>query len=191
MSMASPTLRSSSSTLPWLSCSSWATERCARPSTAEMFTGTSKTGARSVAVLSSPPPPSGRPPSGNSSSFRSFSDMSLTFPSGVQGFGVQPFGGERRVQGLRHAFGGQRRIEARRAVAEVEGEGVLAHGEVAAHLDGAREAGLLGGLVEPALQPLGEVGGGGDDQPGSGLDLARQRLERGLHRRLREALQRR
>ena len=35
MSIASPTLRSSSSTLPWPSCRSWATERLARPKTAE------------------------------------------------------------------------------------------------------------------------------------------------------------
>src|SRR5579872_396239 len=127
MSIASPTLRSSSSTLPWLSCSSCATERWARPSTAEMLTGTSNTGARSVAVFSSPSPVAAGIPLGpNSSSFRSVSSaMGRLFDGlgwGGQGFGVQALGGEGAFQRLRHALRRAGRVERRRAVAPVEHE---------------------------------------------------------------------
>ncbi len=81
MSIASPTLRSSSRIEPADSCSSWATDMWARPSTAEMLTGTSNTGARSEAILSlsstgiseaniEPP---------NSSRVRLSSDMTISF----------------------------------------------------------------------------------------------------------------
>src|SRR5690606_8199341 len=74
MSIASPTLRSSSRTLPRPSLSSWATDMCALPSTAEMFTGTSNTGVRSLADLSWPSSIEARAVlSGNSSSGRSLS----------------------------------------------------------------------------------------------------------------------
>src|SRR5690348_4262160 len=138
MSMASPTLRSSSRTLPELSWRSWATDMEALPSTAEIDTGTSKTGARSVAFFSSPskPPSAGSsPPGPNSSSWSSLSDMALYSSGearvgpGNQGFGVQALGGERRVQGLGDAVGGGLRVVGRRPVAEIEGEG--AAGEAA------------------------------------------------------------
>src|SRR5579859_801617 len=194
MSMASPTLRSSSRTLPWPSCSNWATERLARPSTAEMFTGTSKTGARSVAIFSSSliVSASGPSPWANSSSFSSsevsgsgVSDMAwLSGLLGVwsggsaardQGFGVQALGGERRVQGLGDAVGGGGGIEARRAVAEVEGEGVRADAGRGADLDRAWITHSLGGLFQHGLQPLQQLRLGGDDQARRGLDLAGQR----------------
>src|SRR6185437_6250707 len=171
MSIASPTLRSSSSTLPWPSCNNWATERLARPSTAEMLTGTSKTGARSVALFSSSSPASsasGPSPGANSSSFISVLAVSaVSSTSGVsdmawlsglwgvggvggggsragdQGFGVQALGGQRGVQGLGDAFGGGGGVEARRAVPEIEGEGVRPKGGVGADLDGARIADRL------------------------------------------------
>src|SRR5690606_41866774 len=126
MSMASPTLRSSSSTLPELSCSSWATDMVERPSTAEIETGTSNTGARSVALFSSPAPiRSGRPPAPpKSSSFRSSSlAMGSASRRRDQGFGVQAFGGQGGGQRRLHALGGGGGIEGRGAVAEVQGEG--------------------------------------------------------------------
>src|SRR4029078_3474944 len=49
MSMASPTLRSSSSTAPGPSLSRLPTSICARPSTADTWTGTSNTASRSAA----------------------------------------------------------------------------------------------------------------------------------------------
>src|SRR5690348_16956222 len=49
MSIASPTLRSSSSTAPGPSLSKLPTSICARPSTAETWTGTSNTASRSAA----------------------------------------------------------------------------------------------------------------------------------------------
>jgi len=96
MSMASPTLRSSSSTLPWPSCSSWATDRLARPSTAEMFTGTSNTGARSEADLPSVSTGASEArasSAANSSSVRLFSSAMVGLAGGNQGFGVQALGG--------------------------------------------------------------------------------------------------
>src|SRR5579862_4157728 len=149
MSIASPTLRSSSSTLPWLSWSSWATDRWARPSTAEMLTGTSNTGARSVAVFSSPSTPAATTPLGpNSSSFRSVSSAMVSLVGGVggQGFGVQAFGGQRAFQRLGDARGGASRVERRGAVAPVEDEGCGRQVRLGPGEDLARVADRLGGL---------------------------------------------
>ena len=103
---------------------------------------------------------------------------------------MQALGGQRRVQGLGDAFGGGGGIEARRAVAEIEGEGVGADAGCGADLDRARIAHRLGGLFQRGLQPLGEVGVGGDDQPRRGLDLAGQGGQRGLDGRLGELVER-
>src|SRR5690606_22838653 len=143
MSMASPTLRSSSSTLPEMSWRSWATDIEARPSTAEMDTGTTNTGARSVA------------------------DFSFSASGSGGGGGVE---------------GG-------RAVAEVEGAAGAEVAGLRAHDDRAGVADRLGGFDQRRVQRLGEFGRGGDHQSGSGLDLAGQGLQRGLRRRLREALE--
>src|SRR5215831_4729724 len=163
MSIASPTLRSSSSTLPWPSCSSWATDRLARPSTAEMFTGTSNTGARSVAVFSSPSP---RPGAGaspsvvNSSSFRSVSSAIgrlLAKGSGGVGrqrLGVQALGGERAFQRLGDAHRRARGIESRRAVAPVQHERGGGEVRVVAQDDLSGIANRLGGLGDGGFQPF-------------------------------------
>src|SRR5215470_7693843 len=58
MSMASPTLRSSSSTVPGPRLSRLPTSIRARPSTAETWTGTSNTASRSAALRVSGSPPS-------------------------------------------------------------------------------------------------------------------------------------
>src|SRR5579871_5898669 len=164
MSIASPTLRSSSSTLPWPSCSSCATERLARPSTAEMFTGTSNTGARSLAVFSSPSPTGvATMPSGpNSSSFRSVSSamrgLVVEREGRIEGerLGVQALGGERAFEGLGDAPCGGGRIERGRAVAPVEDEGGAGELGVVAHHDLAGVADRLGGLGDRGGGPLGQ-----------------------------------
>ncbi len=102
---------------------------------------------------------------------------------------MQALGGQRRMQGLGDAFGGRGGIEARRAVAEVEGEGAGRERRVGAHLDRAGIADRLGGLLEHGLQTVGELGVGGEDQAGRGLDLAGQGLQGGAHRRLRELVE--
>src|SRR6185437_14628676 len=100
-------------------------------STAEMFTGTSNTGARSLAVFSSSSAgPASASPGPNSSSFRSSSAMSglgsrVWIGVGVevrgarQGerLGVQALGGESAFQRLADARGGAGRVEGGRAVA--------------------------------------------------------------------------
>src|SRR3990167_936208 len=162
MSMASPTLRSSSSTLPWPSCSSWATERLARPSTAEMLTGTSKTGARSAAdfpSLSTCISEASFSSAANSSSVRLVSSAIVGLVGGNQGFGMQTLGGEGRVEGGRHAFGGGLGIESRLAVAPVEDEGGGGQRGVGPGGDLAGEADRLGGLVEGRLDAAFEAGG--------------------------------
>src|SRR5687768_13734453 len=190
MSIASPTLRSSSRIEPWLSCSSWATDRLERPSTAEMFTGTSKTEARSCALFSSSGAVSGSAPSSgaNSSSLRSSSAMFLAFAGRDQGFGVQALGGERRLQDLGDALGGGGGIERRAAVAEVEGEGVAGHGGIGLDHERAGVAAGLGAFLERLLQRLGEVGLGGDDQARRRRDLLRQGFDGGGQGRGRKTL---
>src|ERR1700741_2918957 len=122
MSMASPTLRSSSSTEPWPSLSSCATDRCALPSTAEMLTGTSKTGARSEAVLS-PSSITGASAvdSGNTSRLRPSEAMGGVLRD--QGLGVQALGVQRLGEGFGPAAGRGGRIEGGLAVDPVEREG--------------------------------------------------------------------
>src|SRR6185503_11096426 len=131
MSMASPTLRSSSSTVPGPSFSSWATERLARPSTAEMLTGTSNTGARSTAVFSSPssiglsamawPGPSSPSCSGVSDGPAAVSsDIFDAFDALRRD---QALGGEGGVQRLGDSGGRLLGIEGRAALAPFEDEG--------------------------------------------------------------------
>src|SRR5207237_888188 len=123
---------------PWASCRSAATESVERPRTAEMFTGTSKTGARSPALFSSSSPrgsAAAASSGANSSSLRSSSSaMGSAFASGDQGFGVQALGGERRLQGLVHALGGGGGVEGDLAVTEIEHEGVAGEALLGLHL---------------------------------------------------------
>src|SRR5260221_7602747 len=148
--MASPTLRSSSSTLPWPSCKSWATDRLALPSTAEMFTGTSKTVARSpadfssvVVVANAAADSSGA----NSSRVRSVSSAMIGFQfRGHQGFGVQPFGGQGGLQGGAAAGSGGLAIEGRSAIPPVQHEGRARHVRIGAGEDLTGKTDVLGGL---------------------------------------------
>src|SRR5215472_4081702 len=195
MSIASPTLRSSSSTLPWPSCSSWATDRCARPSTAEMFTGTSNTGARSLAVFSSPSPSPGAgvsPSAANSSSFKSVSSAIgrlLAKGSGQvrrQRLGVQALGGERAFQGLGDAQRGAGRIERRRAVAPVQHERGGGKIRIVAQDDLSGIADRLGGLGEGGLQPFLLAGRYRKHELWRRFHFARQRRQRRAQRRVRK-----
>src|SRR5258706_5634808 len=131
MSMASPTLRSSSSTLPWPSCSSWATDRLARPRTAEMLTGTSNTGARSPADFSSlivGASAVAESSGANSSRVRSVSSAMIFIQvRGLQRFAVQALGRERGLQGGADAGGGGLRVEGGAAVAPIQDEGGAGH----------------------------------------------------------------
>src|SRR5471030_497355 len=194
MSMASPTLRSSSSTLPCPNCSSWATERWARPSTAEMLTGTSNTGARSVAVFSSPSPMVASAPllGPNSSSLRSVSSaMSGLVGRGDrdwQGFGVQAFGGERAFQRLGHAHGCAGGIEGGGTVAPVEHEGGGGQRRLGPGDDLARITDRLGGLGQRGLQPLQQRRRRAQREAGRRFHLAGERGEGCLQRRFGEAL---
>src|ERR1700761_6366115 len=149
MSIASPSLRSSSSTEPWLSLSSCATDRCARPSTAEMLTGTSKTVCRSWATFSSASTgmSDARVVTGNSSRENGSSAM-VGLVGVIQGFGVEAFGGQGLVEGLGDAGGRRMGIERGRAVAPVEDEGGHRQVRIGAHHDLAGIAGAVGGLVE-------------------------------------------
>ena len=97
--------------------------------------------------------------------------------------------GERRVQGLGDAFGGGDGVEARRAVPEVEGEGVGGHARCRADLDRAGIAHRLGGLFQHGLQALGEFGVGRDDKARRSFDLARQGFQGRADRGLREGVQ--
>src|SRR5579885_3571548 len=198
MSIASPTLRSSSSTLPCPSCSSCATERCARPSTAEMPTGTSKTGARSDAVFSSPSGATATTSSGgSSSSFRSVFGSSAIggrlvggsgSGGGNQGFGVKALGGERALERFGDPRRGRGRIERGRAVAPLEHERSLGQRRIGARQDLPGVADRFGGLRERGLQSFGELRRRAQDQSGRRFHLSRERRERSLQRRLRKAL---
>src|SRR5581483_8955488 len=198
MSIASPTLRSSSSTLPCPSCSSCATERCARPSTAEIPTGTSKTGARSDAVFSAPSGATATTSSGgSSSSFRSVFGSSAIggrlvggsgSGGGNQGFGVKALGGERALERFGDPRRGRGRIERGRAVAPLEHERSLGQRRIGARQDLPGVADRFGGLGERGLQPLGELRRRAQDQSGRRFHLSRERRERSLQRRLRKAL---
>src|SRR3569833_1834744 len=191
MSMASPTLRSSSSTLPWPSLSSCATDRLALPSAAEMLTGTSNTGARSTAVFSLSSPGMVRAmDSGNSSSGWSLS-AALGFGSGSRGYGfaVQALGGQRRGEGFADASGGVVGVEGGLAVSPFDGEGGGGKSGRGAKHHLAREAGVAGNNHDHTQQPGVRVGHA-HDQARLGLDLARQGLERRGDRRIREAVER-
>src|SRR5665213_959170 len=195
MSIASPTLRSSSSTEPALSLSSCATDMWARPSTAEMLTGTSKTGARSDAVLVSPswgsgacsPGPSSLSVSGASATSAPAKSAPSSGSSAIgclfgefQRLGVQALGREGGVQGGGHAGGRLLGIEGRAALAPFEDEGGARQVGVGLHHHLARIAGGLGRLVEGELDAVGDLGRRANQQAGVGLDLPAQGLEGGL-----------
>src|SRR5438093_1103045 len=139
MSMASPTRRSSSSTLPGPSFNRLATDRLALPSTAEMWTGTSKTGARSAAVLSSviSEPVGTRAVSGANSSrgggvsrARGGVGERLLHPRRVVGSGVhqEPRGGlDLQRQGVERGPGGRLGRLVQRGVGDLAGGD---HGEL-------------------------------------------------------------
>src|SRR6185312_11701875 len=140
MSMASPTLRSSSSTEPWLSLSSCATDRWARPSTAEMLTGTSKTVCRSWAIFSSFSTGISEArvvvsnwSRENGSSSAMVGLVGRIHIRSVQGLGVETFRGQGLVEGLGDAGGGGVGIEGGRAVAPVEDEGGGGQGGIGPH----------------------------------------------------------
>src|SRR3569623_3828085 len=189
MSKASPTLRASSCSLPWPSLSSCATDRLALPSTAEMLTGTSNSGARSMAVFSLSSPGMVRAlDSGNSSRGRSLS-AAMGSGSGSRGYGfaVQALGGQRRGEGFADASGGVVGVEGGLAVSPFDGDGGGGGSGRGAEHHLAGEAGVAGGVLDHALQPGVRVGHA-HDQARLGLDLARQGLERSGDRRIREAV---
>ena len=120
--------------MPWPSCSSWATDMLALPSTAEMLTGTSNTGARSAAVFSSRPRSAhvgGRlRPAPNSSRARGRRQpWSVSFAGpGIRGSACRPSAASAASRACGDAFGGGLvGIEGRAAVAPVEDEGGAAH----------------------------------------------------------------
>src|SRR6202012_615981 len=160
MSMASPTLRSSSSTEPWLSLSSCATDRCARPSTAEILTGTSKTVCRSWATFSSASTgiSDAREVVGNSSSENGSSAM-VGLVRMIQGFGVEALGGQGFFKRLGHTGRRPLGIEGGRSVAPVQDEGGHGQGRIGAHHDLAGIAGIGGGFVEGGAHAVRLVGG--------------------------------
>src|ERR1700761_1723348 len=172
MSMASPTLRSSSSTDPWPSLSSCATDRCALPSTAEILTGTSKTGARSEAILS-PSSIAGASAVEFGNSWRLRSSEAMGGVLGDQGFGVQALGLQRLGQGFGHAAGGGGRIVGGLAVAPVERESGGGRAGLLPDQQLARQAVLLGEDFELAGD-LRIGRGGAHDQARGGLHLAGQ-----------------
>ena len=102
---------------------------------------------------------------------------------------MQAFGGQRGVQGLGDALGGGRRIEGRRAVAEVEGEGVGCEAGVGPDNYRALVAARGSGLFQHRLQPLGQFGIGGDHQARGGLDLAGEGFKGGADGSFREAVE--
>src|SRR5258706_894612 len=185
--MASPTLRSSSSTLPWPSCKSWATDRLALPSTAEMFTGTSNTGARSpadfssvVVVANAAADSSGA----NSSRVRSVSSAMIGFQfRGHQRFGVQPFGGQSGLQGGADAGGGGLGIEGRAAIPPGQYEGPARHAGTGACEGLTGKADGLGSLFQGGLQLFEQIRRGVKQQARGGFHFPGQGGHDGLHRR--------
>lgn len=112
--------------------------------------------------------------------------MAVSFRFRDKGFGVQPFGGERRFQGRSHTCGRRGRIERGRAVAEVERECGRSDAGRGTNLDGAAIADRLGGLLERRLRSLGQIGADRHDEARGGFDFARQALQGRLDRSLRE-----
>jgi hypothetical protein len=102
---------------------------------------------------------------------------------------MEALGGQRRVQSLGDALGGGGGIETRRAVPEIEGEGVGREAGGGPHLYRARIAHCLGGFLKHGLQAVNELSVGDDDQARRGLDLAGERLQGGLDGGLREGVE--
>src|SRR5665213_2450616 len=131
-----------------------------------MCTGTSKTGARSAALLSSASTAisaasgafgsnssSARVPRGLASgSGGMMSSAIVGLAGGNQGFGVQAFGRERGVQGFGDAIGRLDRIEGGAPVAPVEHEGGVGQGGITLDHDLAGKAAGRSGHIQRGLR---------------------------------------